>query len=649
MMPPSGAQMSEYCARPTARRRGSVTSARRERRRRVRAAHAQLAHVREVEEAAPRRAPRRCSSRMPPYWTGISQPPKSMKRAPAATCRSWRAVRRAGSRSRRPRCRGHAAPDRAQHARRPAAPGPGCRARSGSSCSASASPSADPARPPRTRGRGRPGRPRPPPSGSSGRSCRCGDRPRTNGSGCRRPAPRMRTCEPGLLGHLAQRRLLRRLVAVGRALGQRPGHAVALAAAACPARPRGRARPRRRTIPPARGRTGRRKSRRRPSAAPRRGDARPGSAQAVTRGDAQRTRRRRAVERRGSPDRALDRDARRRAPERAERRATVGCELRGRERRGRCAGTRATAASASRAPRRSDEPRPPDGRPQGPHDALHVRMVPQASGGGALEVRPAVRRQRGAPGHRRARSRGSTADGASPVRITPAGSRSRRRGGARIRPPRPRRQVAARDGDGQLAARDRAVQLQRAGRQALERREVRADRALVAAHERPGQGRGDAQPLGVGEALADERRIDGQRARPRRGRRRGRPRRCRRGGPRSRRPRGPPPRGRRPCRAGGRRTGCAPMSVGELGQDRARGRRRPRPRPSRRAAPRARRRGRRRRRADGTSPTGAARRAGDVEHVRAERARRVDDGLPAVEPQPRGDVRQGIVGHGQRR
>ena len=51
MMPPSGAQMSEYCARPTASRAGSASQGTPERSDGVAAAYPELAHVREVEEA----------------------------------------------------------------------------------------------------------------------------------------------------------------------------------------------------------------------------------------------------------------------------------------------------------------------------------------------------------------------------------------------------------------------------------------------------------------------------------------------------------------------------------------------------------------------------------------------------------------------
>ena len=35
----------------------------------------------------------RCSATMPSYWTGISQPPKSMQRAPSPQCESKSGVR----------------------------------------------------------------------------------------------------------------------------------------------------------------------------------------------------------------------------------------------------------------------------------------------------------------------------------------------------------------------------------------------------------------------------------------------------------------------------------------------------------------------------------------------------------------------------
>src|SRR5918995_3327420 len=36
----------------------------------------------------------RCSGMTPSYWTGISQPAKGTRRAPAAACRPWSGVRR---------------------------------------------------------------------------------------------------------------------------------------------------------------------------------------------------------------------------------------------------------------------------------------------------------------------------------------------------------------------------------------------------------------------------------------------------------------------------------------------------------------------------------------------------------------------------
>ena len=65
--------------------------------------------------------------------------------------------------------------------------------------------------------------------------------------------------------------------------------------------------------------------------------------------------------------------------------------------------------------------------------------------------------------------------------------------------------------------------------------------------ERPGERVVDAQALGVGQALADERRVDGERRRPRPGRHPGRAPRWRRAAPRSRPPPARPRRGRPPC------------------------------------------------------------------------------------------------------
>ena len=52
-MPPSGAQIIEYWARPTASAGGSLTSARARARAGLRALDEELAHVRQVEQAGP--------------------------------------------------------------------------------------------------------------------------------------------------------------------------------------------------------------------------------------------------------------------------------------------------------------------------------------------------------------------------------------------------------------------------------------------------------------------------------------------------------------------------------------------------------------------------------------------------------------------
>ena len=181
MTPPSGAQIIEYWARPTASVRGSVTSA---------AASASPASSpstnsspmcdRSNRPARSRTA--RCSSRMPVYWTGISQPPNSISRAPSARWMSMSAVswscslgarRRRRRRSRRGQPgapRGPAAAEARRGRRR--------RARARSRSSAGRAPRrTGPSAPARTRGRGATGRRRSAPSGSSGRSCGSGCRP----------------------------------------------------------------------------------------------------------------------------------------------------------------------------------------------------------------------------------------------------------------------------------------------------------------------------------------------------------------------------------------------------------------------------------------------------------------------------------------
>src|SRR6187200_2763866 len=93
MTPPPGAHIREYWARPTSSVRGSLASA---------WASASPAPVpssqtspmcdRSNRPADPRTA--RCSSTMPAYWTGSSQPEKSMSRPPRATCSANSGVRR---------------------------------------------------------------------------------------------------------------------------------------------------------------------------------------------------------------------------------------------------------------------------------------------------------------------------------------------------------------------------------------------------------------------------------------------------------------------------------------------------------------------------------------------------------------------------
>ena len=96
MMPPSGAHSREYWARPTASVRGSEASAQAS----PSAAagpSTQSSPMCDRSNRPARSRTLRCSSMMPLYWTGISQPPNSMSRAPAARCVSQSAVRRSGA------------------------------------------------------------------------------------------------------------------------------------------------------------------------------------------------------------------------------------------------------------------------------------------------------------------------------------------------------------------------------------------------------------------------------------------------------------------------------------------------------------------------------------------------------------------------
>ena len=164
------------------------------------------------------------------------------------------------------------------------------------------------------------------------------------------------------------------------------------------------------------------------------------------------------------------------------------------------------------------------------------------------------------------------------------------------------------------------------GGEPLQRREVAADRAHVAAHEGSGQRRGDAQALGVGEGLADERGVDGERAglvepgaAPDLGDGVEQAHEAARGEHR-RRVVGRLAAGRQAHRLGAEvRRPARPAAPAS--------RRRPRARWSRRAARRARARGRRRRPAGGTSPRCVPAARAGREDVRPERAAGVDDRL----------------------
>ena len=115
----------------------------------------------------------------PLYWTGISQPPNSISRAPSASCAlveraSGGSARLERRRSRRGLGRGRgvasAGAGRDAAARRRGRRAP---ARSRTSASSARLVEVDPADLRRTRGRGGRGRRRSAPSGSSGRSCGC--------------------------------------------------------------------------------------------------------------------------------------------------------------------------------------------------------------------------------------------------------------------------------------------------------------------------------------------------------------------------------------------------------------------------------------------------------------------------------------------
>ena len=81
MMPPSSATIMEYWARPTASRPGPRREPR-PGRRPAPGPSIQSSPMCDRSKSPARSRTARCSSRMPAYWTGISQPPKSMSRAP---------------------------------------------------------------------------------------------------------------------------------------------------------------------------------------------------------------------------------------------------------------------------------------------------------------------------------------------------------------------------------------------------------------------------------------------------------------------------------------------------------------------------------------------------------------------------------------
>ena len=85
-------QRQEYCAPPTCDLGDVVGEQPLEQLRGLRPLGLDLAHVRDVEDAAAPRAPRRCSARCPSYCTGISQPANGTSLAPASTWASYRGV-----------------------------------------------------------------------------------------------------------------------------------------------------------------------------------------------------------------------------------------------------------------------------------------------------------------------------------------------------------------------------------------------------------------------------------------------------------------------------------------------------------------------------------------------------------------------------
>ena len=202
----------------------------------LRALDVELAHVRQVEQPDRRSRTVRCSSMIEPYWTGISQPLNSIRRAPSASVRvvqRGQVDRRIGRVGHERPLGGRSRPRLDRRRARPAGRRRARRAPARSRRSASWPPNrTGSSGPRRTRGRARRGRRRPAPSGSSGRSCGCACPDWTNQYSIESSGPVMLDLEAGLLLDLAEGGLLARLAGMGRALGQRPGPAVALTPAA---------------------------------------------------------------------------------------------------------------------------------------------------------------------------------------------------------------------------------------------------------------------------------------------------------------------------------------------------------------------------------------------------------------------------------
>src|SRR4051794_12912780 len=92
MMPPSSRQMTAYWAPPSGIRRTSLVS-RCCRNSAACGPEVSISPMWETSKTPARSRTAVCSSRIPAYCTGISQPANGTSRAPAATWRSWSGVR----------------------------------------------------------------------------------------------------------------------------------------------------------------------------------------------------------------------------------------------------------------------------------------------------------------------------------------------------------------------------------------------------------------------------------------------------------------------------------------------------------------------------------------------------------------------------